>query len=122
MKAIFYWLTYNLLINSIQLNQFSKLDFHDPEGWFVELKKLELETANYKMAPRVRALRTNKLKMCKESREAALFCHGMSCVLGRKVYFTLEESSDYDCVALWQENGFNKYCPVQLKELVSEKL
>lgn len=108
-------------MDNAQLNHFSKLQYKDPEWWLVELSKIETETANHPMDPKVRALRTNQLKLVKETREAALFCHGMSLVTGNKILFTRVEELDYDAVATWIQGDTAHYSPIQLKELVPEQ-
>ncbi|MCB9897432.1 MAG: hypothetical protein H6825_05470 [Planctomycetes bacterium] len=71
---------------------------------------------------RLRDLRTPGLKRYREGWEAALFCQGMSVVLGTTVYFALEEDEDHDFVTLWRRGDEHVHTPVQLKELPAEKL
>ncbi len=60
---------------------------------------------------------TNRLKLHRESRTAALFCHGIgSAALGTTVYYARHEASDYDFVSLWRRGDDEIYTPVQLKE------
>jgi len=55
-------------------------------------------------------------------RQAALFCYGIGKALETTIYYSLYENADYDCIARWKENGFEKYAPIQLKEIVPEGL
>ncbi|WP_228893960.1 hypothetical protein [Pseudoduganella aquatica] len=66
---------------------------------------------------KVASLRTHKLKLYLEGRQAALFCHGMSARIGREVSFALFESADFDIVARYEDGGATRFVPVQLKEL-----
>ncbi len=108
---------------NIRLNTWGKLAYHDPRADLVALRAIELESANWPLDPRVRALRTGKQKMYREWREAALFCHGLSAaVLGCPVHFAPVESSDYDFIARWQSGDTLSFAPVQMKELVPTAL
>jgi hypothetical protein len=51
-------------------------------------------------------------------RLAALFCYGMSRLIGRPVAYAPVESRDFDCVARWMIDETPHYLPVQIKELL----
>ncbi len=109
-------------MDEIILREWGELKYLDPEYVLRELKKIEIKFAEMPMDPRIRNLRTNKQKKFREGREAALFCIGVSKYMGKKVFFSLTESSDYDFVACWEKEGELNYASVQLKELVPEHL
>jgi hypothetical protein len=94
-----------------------KLTYYRPRRILDGLRRIQqsglLDGLPYKVA----SLRTHKLKLQLEGRQAALFCHGVSARLGREVSFALFESSDYDIVAKFEDGGITKMVPVQLKEL-----
>jgi hypothetical protein len=71
---------------------------------------------------RVRTLRTHGLKRDRERRQAALFCYGQSQLLGHPIYFYDFEGSDFDFVATWSCDSTQHFAPVQLKEVVPERL
>ena len=106
----------------IQLREWRRLDYHDPEPVLRKLREVELEVIDADLAPKLRHLRTNKLKSLRESRAAALFTLGMAEVLGTKVLVAPGEAADYDFVTAWGDGDTLQFCPVQLKEWVPEEL
>lgn len=94
------------------------LTYCDPRSYLVRLRELEIEIAQSDLPERVKHLRTNELKTMRETREAAIFCHGMGQRIGQTVYFSSNESQDYDFIASWSFNGNRHFVPVQLKEVV----
>lgn len=103
---------------SERLRHFGKLEYGDPHGFLVELRKAELSIDFSDTPEPIRTLRTNKLKSDREMRDAALFYVGMSDVLGAAVKFCPVEDQDYDFVATWVIDETQNFCPVQLKEVV----
>ncbi len=67
-------------------------------------------------------MRTNGLKSERELRDAALFCVGMSHVLGTDVWLAPVEAQDHDFVTSWRIGDVQHFCPVQLKEVVPQHL
>lgn len=110
-------------MDSIQINEWRRLEYHDPEDVLYRIKDIQREIANHSDDDKEKYLRTNTLKAHKEGREAALFCHGLGkSVLNKKVYFSLFEKDDYDFVACWQDKASLVFTPVQLKEVVPRKV
>jgi len=109
-----------LLSNTIQLREWSRLDFLDPEPLLVEFRRIQNQFADADISPEVANLRTNPQKEDREVRQAALFSFGMGCRLGVKVGFAPLEASDYDFVTMWESDSTTHFCPVQLKELVPD--
>jgi hypothetical protein len=105
-------------MDAIWLRTAQKLNYQDPEHFLRRLRSIENAYSGEIIDPNDRALRTNELKKVRETREAALFCHGMSAVLGVKVLFAPSEASDYDFIAAWVSSESCHFVPVQLKELV----
>ena len=112
----------HLLMDKIRARRFGLLEYGDPRGFLVELRKLEIGIAENEMPDRVRRFRTNGLKPEREMRDAALFCLGMSERLGLQVRFAPVEEGDFDFVASWSLDDVVHYCPVQLKEVVPEDM
>lgn len=105
-------------MNSIRLRELGQGTFRDPAPFLRRLRLLQDHLAEMPMDPQVRQLRTNRLKGWRESRVAALFCHGMGKRLGHTVYLSRGESQDCDFVASWMEGDLQQIAPVQLKEVV----
>lgn len=106
------------MTNSIRLRTLGAREFCDPRPFLRRLKALEVRLAALPMDPEVRALRTNRLKGWRETRTAALFCHGMGERLGHKIYLGRGEVDDADFVASWMVGDEQQIAPVQLKEVV----
>lgn len=110
-------------MDNIQINEWRRLDYHDPADVLRRVEEIQLDIANHSDDEKAKTFRTNRLKAHKEGREAALFCHGLGkAVLNKKVYFSLHEKVDYDFVACWQDQTALVFTPVQLKEVVPRKL
>lgn len=105
---------------SIKTRSWSKLKYYDPKEILVRLRDVEenypLEEIPYKVA----SLRTKALKSRGESRQCALFTYGMSQALGVTLGYAESEEADYDFVIYCVED--EAYIPVQMKELVPEKI
>lgn len=57
-----------------------------------------------------------------EDRRCAIFCHGAGQVLGTQILFAPLESADYDYVGAYRRNGAVHTFPIQLKQLVPDRL
>lgn len=101
---------------------YGKMEFWDPVPILRCLRQLELSQAWSHLPQRARRLRTAGLKEQREARDAAIFAHGLATVLGTKVLFAPEEAADFDFVVSWIEEGYDRFCAVQLKELVPDDL
>ena len=88
----------------------------------MRLREIEFAVAQSDMPPKVRRLRTNKLKRSREMRDAALFCYGMGQRMRTTVFLAESETQDYDFVASWIVEGVQNIAPVQLKEAVPNDL
>jgi hypothetical protein len=98
-------------------------DLHriDPAFFLREIRKVEAGLSP-NLDPRIRALRDRGQEHFLEARQGCLFCYGMSQKLGVTVSFIPVERQDYDGVAVWLDGDIERYCPLQLKELVPAKL
>jgi hypothetical protein len=104
--------------DELRMRAWSKLEFFDPGRTLRDLRAIELEIADKAMDPKVRALRTRKLRKYNEWRQAALFCHGMGGVLGTKLFFAPGEAESHDYVVMHARGDTKIFTPLQLKELV----
>jgi hypothetical protein len=110
-------------MSNIRLNRFAQLQYGDPRGFLVKLRKLEIEVSGTSLPEPIRTLRTQKLKPEREKRDAAIFCVGISERIGCEVRFAPIEDQDFDFVATWLDaNAKWHFCPVQLKEVVPPHL
>jgi hypothetical protein len=101
------------------LNEWAKLKYYDPEKILLEIRRSAPPLLASISHPKVRELRTNKLKWAKEAWEAAIFCYGLqNAVLKVPVQYARHEAADYDIVVRWIENETQCYAPLQLKEVV----
>lgn len=108
-------------MDKLRLRQFASLKYGDPFSFLVELRKLE-QWLPEAIPQNVRRLRTNVLKPERETRDAALFCVGMSARLGLPILMAPVEDQDFDFVATWSTDDTQHFCPVQLKELPPDDL
>ncbi len=111
------------LDDRLRIREWERQRFHDPAVTLRRLRALEGQLAHYKIAPRVRDLRTNRLKRVRQWRQTALFCHGMgAAVLGTTLYYSTTEAADYDTITWWNANGAGHFAPLQMKEWVPAEL
>lgn len=103
---------------SSQLREWAALEYFDSERALVNLGTLEEKVISSDLPQKAKGLRTRELRPFGERRQAALFCYGMSCVIGTPVAHAHVEREDYDCVARFVRNDTVNFCAVQLKELV----
>jgi hypothetical protein len=104
-------------MDAIRLRQLQKRDYRDPVPFLKRLREVEPTVLANVSDPQVRGLRTNRLREWRETRVAALFCHGMSERTGFKVFLSKGEFEDADFVAMWMADGTQHFAPVQLKEV-----
>ena len=91
-----------LAMSNIELNVLKNLDFKEPRSFLLILRCLEEVVSQTDTPKNIKNLRVNGLKQARETRDAALFCYGMSKVIGDTVYFSMCEAQDYDFVAKWR--------------------
>ncbi len=97
-----------------------QLKYRDPKEILIELRKVESSYPLEKLPYNVSTLRTRSLRGHGESRQCALFCYGMSQALNITVGYAESEENDYDFIAHLAEQ--NAFIPIQMKELVPNKI
>lgn len=102
--------------------KFANLEYKNARNWLKSLSDIESKTAFFQMDLKIRSFRTNKLRKWKQSREAALFCEGISQRYNQNIDIAIDEDSDYDCIAKWHNQDVEYFTPIQLKEFVSSNL
>jgi hypothetical protein len=100
--------------------ELQSLNYIDPERMLIELRQIELAYPLHTLRYKSSSLRSHPLKKFGEGRQAALFCYGMSRVLGWPVHFAQAERMDFDIVARCVADNEISYVPVQLKEWVPD--
>jgi hypothetical protein len=108
--------------DQIQMREWDRLRYYDPTIVLTKLGRLNNRVAESSLPKNVKTLRRNDMKKYREGRDAALFCLGMTKVIGTTVFFACLEAQDYDFVTRWNNGDDTIYTPVQLKEVVSESL
>lgn len=111
--------------DALRLRQFAKLEYGDPRGFLIQLRKFEIELSASDTPQSLRNLRTNGLKGEREMRDAALFCVGISECIGSDVRFAPFENQDFDFIATWPSSDIEpvqNFCPIQLKEVAPPHL
>lgn len=108
-------------MDAIRLRQVQQREYRDPTSFLKRLRPVELGVLGAVMDPHVRQLRTNRLREWRETRIAALFCHGMSERTGVKVLLSKGEFEDADFVATWTAEEIRHFALVQLKEVAPDE-
>lgn len=107
----------------IRTNEWVQLNYHQPKNILIKLRELEILVAQSNLDEKVKTLQKRELKKFLEWRAAAIFCYGLSeSVLKKNIYYAPVESEDFDCVALWQDADYQVYTPLQIKEVVPDKV
>ena len=105
-----------------QFREWEQLKFYEPRNVLVELRKIEKTHDLNKFPYDVATLRTRKLRSYGESRQCAIFCYGIGEIFGLNLKYAQYESQDYDYVAVYEKDDYLNYVPIQMKELVPDKI
>lgn len=108
--------------SSMHIKEWQKLEYYNPHGVLVALLEFERTHQLSKIPYAIASLRTNQLRTYREGRQCALFCYGMSKLLGIEILFAFNEKSDTDFVGKFEASGVVHYVPIQVKELVPDKV
>lgn len=106
----------------MRLNEWRKLHFVDSAKLLPEFRTIQAQVANSNLKDQIKNLRTQKFKQYREGWVAAIFCFGMSQLIGVPIYIASHEASDYDAVAMRVEDDTQHFTPIQIKEVVPEAL
>jgi hypothetical protein len=109
-------------MNPIRLRQLREREYQDPTKFLKGLRATELHVLAQVADERVRRLRTRELREWRETRVAALFCHGYSQRTGLKILLSKGEFEDADSVASWRIDDTVHFAPIQIKELAPADL
>lgn len=108
----------------IRENEFRKLKYMNPEKILPQLRQLQIKIAQQNIDDDIKNLRTKKLKHHLEKRIAIIFSYGIAQCIKKSVFvaFAPHENLDYDAVAYYQDGNVVHYMPLQIKEVVPERL
>jgi hypothetical protein len=109
-------------MSAIRLRQLQQRDYRDPADVLRGFRAVELNVLSQIADPQIRRLRARSLREWRETRLAALFCHGIGVRTGHKVYVSKGEFEDADSVAMWQVGDEVRFTPIQIKEVAPNDL
>lgn len=109
-------------VSSIQLRQLYQRDYRDSADVLRGLRTVEVNALSQIVDPEIRRLRTRGLREWRETRVAALFCHGYGMRTGQKIYLSKGEFEDADSVAMWTVGDEFRFAPIQIKEVAPNDL
>ena len=104
-------------MRTIAPREWQRLEYFDAREVLVRLAKLEGSLSGPEGDARATHTPQQAAASYSTRRLAALFCYGMSCLIGRPVSYAPVESEEFDCVARWMAGKTPHYMPVKLKEL-----
>lgn len=105
-----------------ELNKINKQPRQNAESFLRALRAIEQIEPRSLPSQKVEQLPKAYKKLFREFRAAAIFCYGHSYRSEQPVDFIPVEQADYDFVATWVIDENRHFAPVQLKELVPERL
>ena len=106
----------------MQDSGWSKLSYYNPTKMLVGLDELFDSSGIKKYKHPADILLNRRVRDISEDRRCAIFCHGAGQVLGKKILFASHEKSDYDYVGAYEHEGAILRFPIQLKQLVPDRL
>jgi hypothetical protein len=109
-------------VSLIRLRQLQQREYQDPTVFLRKLREVERETFAQIADPQIRRLRARSLREWRETRVAALFCHGYSERTGQKILLSKGEFDDADSVASWRVGDEVHFAPIQVKEVAPNDL
>jgi len=109
-------------MDAIRIRQVQQREYKDPTDFLKGLRDIELSMVSSEFDPLVRRLRTRGLREWRETRLAALFCHGYAMRTGQKSFLSKGEFEDADCIARWQVGDEIYFAPIQVKEVAPNDL
>jgi hypothetical protein len=102
--------------------QWAKLRYSNPTKMLIGLDELFASVGLKKYKNATDVLRNRRVRHISEDQRCAIFLHGAGQALGKKILFAPFENSDYDYVGAFEHNGTILRFPIQLKQLVPDRL
>jgi hypothetical protein len=109
-------------MSAIRFRELQQRDYRDPADVLRGFRSVELNELAQIADPQIRRLRSRGLREWRETRLAALFCHGIGVRTGQKVYVSKGEFEDADSVALLLAGNEVRFMPIQIKEVAPNDL
>ena len=102
--------------------EWGSLKYMNPTKLLVGMDKMldDFGIKKYKHASDI--LLDRRVRDVAEDRRCAIFCHGAGRALGTEILFAAHESADYDYVGAYKHDGAVLTFPIQLKQLVPDRL
>ena len=100
----------------------AKLSYTNPTKMLIGLDDLFDSVGIKKYKHPTDILLNRRIRHIAEDRRCAIFLHGAGQALDKKILFSSYESSDYDYVGAYEQNGSIHTFPIQLKQLVPDRL
>jgi hypothetical protein len=102
--------------------EWSKLKYADPSKFLLDADTLFITSGLKRFKNSTDILLDKRLRPLYEDWRCAVFCHGAGQALGAKILFARLESADYDYVGAFEHpDGLARF-PIQMKQLVPERL
>lgn len=102
-----------------QVRKWATEPFYEPGGVLRAVGEVGVAPIPRDSSEEWRALDGTELKQEREWLDATVFTYGVSQALGIDARIARLEEGDFDFLIGWSEDGENRICPVQLKQLVS---
>ena len=99
-----------------------KLKYMNPTKLLLGMDKMLDDSGIKKYKHASDILLDRRIRDVAEDRRCAIFCHGAGQALGTEILFAAHESADYDYVGAYKHNGAVVTFPIQLKQLVPDRL
>ena len=104
------------------IREWTQLEYLDPETILAGLRDIARTYPLDELPYEAASLRKREFRKYGEGRQCALFCYLIGKALDLNMKFALDERGDYDCIAYFEKDGVNNFVPIQMKELVPEKV
>lgn len=110
------------MASNLDIREWRQLPYYDPEPLLVALAEVAADPRLHDLPYEVSSLRTRELRPFHERRLGAIFFYLMGKVQQNAVTFAHVERADYDFVAHYKVDDEHHFVPVQMKELVPERV
>lgn len=100
----------------------SKLKYMNPTEYLLGIDKVFNDSGIKKYKNASDILLDRHIRDVAEDRRCAIFCHGAGQALGAEIVFSSYENADYDYVGAYKKDGRFHPFPIQLKQVVPDRL
>lgn len=103
-------------------SEWAGLKYMNPTKLLLGMDKMFDDSGIKKYKHAADILLGRRIREIAEDRRCAIFCHGAGQALGTEILFASYENADYDYVGAYMQNGFVHRFPIQLKQLVPDRI